>query len=225
MTVVALDAMGGDLVPRSTVEGALRAAEQGIEVTLVGDAEALNRELERHGGDTLWRAGRARAGHDRDVRACLAGDSQASRVIDLHGDGAGEAQRGRRLRLAGQYRSGALPRAGGAGAASPASSVQRPRRDHSAVARTDTAARRGGERGVTALAPRAIRTARRGVHARGGGRGGPRRRAAEPRRGIDKRDRSSRSRLTRASVRVRLSPGCASSATWRAGISSAATST
>ena len=50
MTVVALDAMGGDLAPRSTVEGALRAAERGIEVTLVGDAEALDRELERHGG-------------------------------------------------------------------------------------------------------------------------------------------------------------------------------
>ncbi len=50
MTVVALDAMGGDFAPRSTVEGALRAAERGIEVALVGDAEALGRELERHGG-------------------------------------------------------------------------------------------------------------------------------------------------------------------------------
>ena len=50
MTVVALDGMGGDLAPGVTVEGAIRAAERGVEVALVGDSELLGRELERIGG-------------------------------------------------------------------------------------------------------------------------------------------------------------------------------
>jgi phosphate acyltransferase len=50
MTVVALDGMGGDFAPQATVEGAVRAAAGGIEVALVGDAEALGAELNRLGG-------------------------------------------------------------------------------------------------------------------------------------------------------------------------------
>lgn len=43
---VALDAMGGDLAPKATVEGAVLAARDfGIEVVLVGDGEVLAREL------------------------------------------------------------------------------------------------------------------------------------------------------------------------------------
>ena len=50
MTVVALDGMGGDLAPGVTVEGAIRAAERGVDVALVGDSDLLGRELERLGG-------------------------------------------------------------------------------------------------------------------------------------------------------------------------------
>jgi phosphate acyltransferase len=46
---IALDAMGGDLAPSATVEGAVRAArESGLEIILVGDHELLSRELARH---------------------------------------------------------------------------------------------------------------------------------------------------------------------------------
>ena len=47
MTIVVLDAMGGDHAPRATVEGAVLAARPGREVVLVGDREILERELAR----------------------------------------------------------------------------------------------------------------------------------------------------------------------------------
>jgi glycerol-3-phosphate acyltransferase PlsX len=47
---IALDAMGGDHAPEVTVQGALGAAREGVEVVLVGDEEALRAELARHGG-------------------------------------------------------------------------------------------------------------------------------------------------------------------------------
>jgi phosphate acyltransferase len=50
MTVIALDAMGGDDAPRSTVAGAVLAAASGIQVVLVGDSEALGHELNLRGG-------------------------------------------------------------------------------------------------------------------------------------------------------------------------------
>jgi glycerol-3-phosphate acyltransferase PlsX len=50
VTVVALDAMGGDHAPQATVEGAVRAAARGIEIALVGDEAVLTRELELAGG-------------------------------------------------------------------------------------------------------------------------------------------------------------------------------
>ncbi len=47
---IALDAMGGDLAPVATVEGALRAhRERGLEVLLVGDEERVRAELRRLG--------------------------------------------------------------------------------------------------------------------------------------------------------------------------------
>jgi glycerol-3-phosphate acyltransferase PlsX len=47
---IALDGMGGDLAPASTVEGALRAHRaRGLEVLLVGDEERLRAELRRLG--------------------------------------------------------------------------------------------------------------------------------------------------------------------------------
>ena len=37
MPLIAVDAMGGDSAPREIVEGALLAAENGVDVVLVGD--------------------------------------------------------------------------------------------------------------------------------------------------------------------------------------------
>ena len=52
MTVIALDAMGGDFVPRAPVEAAVRAAREGpCRVVLVGDAKVLEPELARHSHD------------------------------------------------------------------------------------------------------------------------------------------------------------------------------
>jgi glycerol-3-phosphate acyltransferase PlsX len=49
MTRIALDAMGGDHAPRAEVEGAILAArELGVRVLLVGQAEAVKRELGKH---------------------------------------------------------------------------------------------------------------------------------------------------------------------------------
>jgi glycerol-3-phosphate acyltransferase PlsX len=50
VTVIALDAMGGDDAPRSMVGGALLAAAGGIDVAIVGDSEVLGQELNRRGG-------------------------------------------------------------------------------------------------------------------------------------------------------------------------------
>ena len=50
MTVIALDAMGGDRAPQAVVEGAIAAARNGIEVALVGDEAVLTPLLTRFGG-------------------------------------------------------------------------------------------------------------------------------------------------------------------------------
>ncbi len=49
MTVIALDAMGGDLGPAATVGGALLAAAEGFDVALVGDETVLRAEIARRG--------------------------------------------------------------------------------------------------------------------------------------------------------------------------------
>lgn len=49
MKPIALDAMGGDYMPKAAVEGALEAARQGVPVVLVGDQNALERELAGRG--------------------------------------------------------------------------------------------------------------------------------------------------------------------------------
>jgi glycerol-3-phosphate acyltransferase PlsX len=50
--MIALDAMGGDLAPAATVEGALRAhRERGLQIVLVGDEQRLRAELFRRGAD------------------------------------------------------------------------------------------------------------------------------------------------------------------------------
>ena len=46
---IALDAMGGDLAPKATIEGAVAAARDfGIEIVLVGNLDLLTRELTEH---------------------------------------------------------------------------------------------------------------------------------------------------------------------------------
>ena len=51
---IALDAMGGDLAPKATVEGAVLAARDfGIEVVMVGDGEILAHELADHDAANL----------------------------------------------------------------------------------------------------------------------------------------------------------------------------
>ncbi len=47
---VALDAMGGDDAPRTTVEGAFAAAAEGVDVLLVGDEAVLDEEIKTRGG-------------------------------------------------------------------------------------------------------------------------------------------------------------------------------
>jgi glycerol-3-phosphate acyltransferase PlsX len=49
MPRVAVDAMGGDHAPEVVVEGALLAAREfGVDVILVGQKDAIERELNRH---------------------------------------------------------------------------------------------------------------------------------------------------------------------------------
>ena len=50
MTVIAIDAMGGDDAPGPQVAGGIEAAMRGIEIVLVGDSESLGAELNRLGG-------------------------------------------------------------------------------------------------------------------------------------------------------------------------------
>ena len=49
MSVIALDGMGGDEAPQATVEGALLAAREGLQVLLVGDEAVLSAEVAKHG--------------------------------------------------------------------------------------------------------------------------------------------------------------------------------
>ena len=42
MARIAVDAMGGDNAPREVVEGAILASEDGVDVVLVGDQEAIS---------------------------------------------------------------------------------------------------------------------------------------------------------------------------------------
>ena len=74
--MIALDAMGGDLAPPATVEGALRAhRERGLRVVLVGDEPRLKAELRRLGA----------AGHELPVH-------HASEVVEMD-DHPGQALR------------------------------------------------------------------------------------------------------------------------------------
>ncbi|MEE2828900.1 MAG: phosphate--acyl-ACP acyltransferase, partial [Myxococcota bacterium] len=47
---IALDAMGGDQAPQTTVRGAVQAAEAGFQILLVGDEAVLRDEISLVGG-------------------------------------------------------------------------------------------------------------------------------------------------------------------------------
>ena len=57
MKPIALDAMGGDAMPEAAVDGALRAAEAGIPVVLVGDEAKLQEVLKGRGELQVHHAG------------------------------------------------------------------------------------------------------------------------------------------------------------------------
>ena len=69
---ILIDAMGGDLAPRSNALGAIRAAQElGVEVVLVGRGEAILQCLKENGIDTL----------PKGVEIANAED-----VVDMHDD-------------------------------------------------------------------------------------------------------------------------------------------
>jgi glycerol-3-phosphate acyltransferase PlsX len=102
---IAVDAMGGDLGPRATVPGALRAAQDlGLEVLLVGIEPLIRRELDRLGpsrarvtvidapeaigmGDSL-RAFRRKKASSIRVGAQLVRDGQADAFVSMGNTGA-----------------------------------------------------------------------------------------------------------------------------------------
>jgi phosphate acyltransferase len=104
--MIALDAMGGDLAPAATVEGALRAhRERGLDVLLVGDETRLRAELRRLGAgegelkihhasevvDMAEHPGKAiRGKKDSSLRVCfeLAKKGQAAGVVSAGNSGA-----------------------------------------------------------------------------------------------------------------------------------------
>jgi phosphate acyltransferase len=75
MNVVALDAMGGDFGPPITVEAAVMAVADGIDVILVGDEDILGAELHRWGDGAM----RLRVVHAADAVAMDAPGTDARR--------------------------------------------------------------------------------------------------------------------------------------------------
>ena len=96
MTRIVLDAMGGDLAPRATVEGAVDAAREGITVVLVGVEEQVRAELDRIEGPTpnieVVHAPEVVAMGDHDARTALRRrDTSIAVGLDLIRAGAADA--------------------------------------------------------------------------------------------------------------------------------------
>ena len=137
--MIALDAMGGDLAPAATVEGALRAhRERGHQVLLVGDEARLRGELRRLGaGEHELRVHHAsevvemgehpgqalRRKKDSSIRACfdLCQSGQAAAVVSAGNSGAvlagGLFVLGRLEHVDRPCIGGSLPTLGGSGRA------------------------------------------------------------------------------------------------------------
>lgn len=99
---IALDAMGGDFAPVSTVQGALEAlaAYEDFELTLVGDEVQVRAQLAKAGSDAARFEHRIRILHTSQVVEMTDGaveairrkkDSSLSRCIDLLKDGEADA--------------------------------------------------------------------------------------------------------------------------------------
>lgn len=105
MSSIALDAMGGDLAPSETVAGAVEASRRGVDVVLVGDEQALSRELSKHGhqlpivdapdvigmGDHPRRALREKPRASITVTAKLVADGSAAGFVSAGSTGAAMA--------------------------------------------------------------------------------------------------------------------------------------
>ncbi len=107
MMTIAIDAMGGDLAPKSEVEGAVQAAETlGVKVILVGREELVKRELARCDGyrslpievvhaservtmeDSAAKAVRSKRDSSMRVAARLVRDGQAQGFVSAGNTGA-----------------------------------------------------------------------------------------------------------------------------------------
>jgi len=102
MPLIAVDAMGGDSAPREIVEGAIIAAEAGIDVVLVGDTEQIEPILAgrgnsidlRHAGETIEmeddpaRAVREKKDSSIVVAARMVADGQADALVSAGSTGA-----------------------------------------------------------------------------------------------------------------------------------------
>src|SRR5262249_2581185 len=137
--MIALDAMGGDLAPAATVEGALRAhRERGLQILLVGDEPRLRAEMRRlgaadralpvrHASEVVEMAehpGQAlRRKKDSSIRVCfdLCKSKQASGMVSAGNSGAVLAGAlfvlGRLDHVDRPCIGGSLPTLGGAGRA------------------------------------------------------------------------------------------------------------
>jgi len=96
MTLIALDAMGGDFAPRVPVEAALQAARmEGLELVLVGDQALLERELakRRYSASRLQIRHASQAiGMEEAASTLLRGKPDASVRVALEMVARGEAQ-------------------------------------------------------------------------------------------------------------------------------------
>ncbi len=91
MPLIAVDAMGGDSAPRETVEGAIIAAESGVEVVLVGDEQEIRRLLDgRDVSVSVVHAGEIIGMHDDPTHA-IREKKDASIVVAARMVAAGEA--------------------------------------------------------------------------------------------------------------------------------------
>ena len=137
--MIALDAMGGDLAPAATVEGALRAhRERGLEILLVGDEPRIRAELSRLGaGESELRIRHAsevvemgehpgqalRRKKDSSIRVCfdLVASSECAGMVSAGNSGAvlagGLFVLGRLEHVDRPCIGGSLPTLGGAGRA------------------------------------------------------------------------------------------------------------
>ena len=102
MTRIALDAMGGDFAPAEAVAGAIDASKRDVDVVLVGEAEALERELANHDvrlpivhasevigmGDDPSKALREKPGASVVVAARLVAEGSASGFVSAGSTGA-----------------------------------------------------------------------------------------------------------------------------------------